>query len=452
MAKANFQTTFKERAGYNSYFAGQNMIYLLVMMFLSIYFTNTLGIPAATVGTIFLIARVWDAVNDPMLSVLVEKTTLKSGRFKPWIKSVALLMPISTVLLFSFTGWLIDQSMAVRVAYASFIYITWGMIYTVSDAPAFALATIMTDNTEERTSIISNSRFFAMIGIVGVLIIVNPIMGAVNGDWFLTSAIVSAIALVFLLGINFTKERVDARTESPTLKSIINAIIGNKFLIIYVICATIYGGSNFGQSLSAYVCTDLLGDPSLIATMGLIGMIPTLLLIPFVPQLVKRIDKTKLLKISYILIILFSIVSYFVGYDNLTFYIIMVVVKGIVAVPVMILDTLFYVDCIEYAENTTGDRFEAATFSARTFSAKAVGALSGAVGMWLLAAVGYVSSTAGEVVVQSEAALSGLWILATLSPVVGATIALIVFTKYYKLDDATVAKIMDENKQKNGNN
>lgn len=448
MSKENFNTSKKERMGYNAYFVGQNMIYFLVLTYLSIYFTNTLGISTVAVGTIFLVARIWDAVNDPMLSVLVEKSNLKSGRFKPWVKSVAIVLPLVTILLFSFTDALINASMGVRIAYASIVYILWGMVYTISDAPAFALSTIMTDNQDERTVIISNAKLFSLVGILGLLIVANPIMGLTNGSWFYTASIVSLIAFVFMNGINFAQERVEPKTETPSTKDIINAIIKNKYLMTYVIVFVVVLGTNFSNVLNAYVAIDLFKDESLIAILGMLSMIPMLVFVPFLPKILKKINKIDLTKYSFVGMIVLAIVSYFVGYDNMPIFIVLTMLKGVCLLPVTMVCALFFVDCIEYGENQTGERFEAAVFSAQTFSNKAVSAFTGAFSLWLIGLAGYVSSTANETVVQSEQALSGLWAVYTLTPIIGGVIGLFVMTKYYDLTDEKVEVMIKENKQR----
>jgi Na+/melibiose symporter-like transporter len=92
--------TQKERRDYGFYFLGQNMLYLFVMNFIQNYFTDIVGIAAGAVAVILLIARFWDAVNDPMFGVYVDRSRLKGGRFKPWLKLGAIIAPLFTVLIF----------------------------------------------------------------------------------------------------------------------------------------------------------------------------------------------------------------------------------------------------------------------------------------------------------------------------------------------------------------
>ncbi len=436
--------------GYNAYFAGQNMLFFLIMTYLNIYLTNTLGIPVVTVGTIFLIARVWDAVNDPLMSILVEKAHFKGGKFKPWVKGVAIVLPLFTIVLFSFTNVLVEASMGVRITFALVTYIIWGMIYTISDAPAFALSTAMTDNSEERTSIIASTRLFAMLGIVMLMVIINPILKMTDDNWFLTSAIVSCIAMILLLGINFTKERRQSRTETPGLKSIIRAIVSNKYLVIYVIAYIAFMATNFTTVLNAYISTDLLENSALIPIITIVTMAPVLFIAPFLPKILKKVSKITIIRAVFGVTVLLSLAQYFIGYDNFALFMVLIVLRGLFFVPINIISALFFIDCIEYSENTTGDRFEAATFSAQTFSAKAGQALAGTLSMWLIGLAGYVSSTSGEEIVQTQEALDGVWAVYTITPAIGAAIAFILFTKLYNLTEAKVDVMANENKSKRG--
>ncbi len=442
MSNQNFETNKKERFGIYSYFFGQNMIYFLQMMFLSIYFINGLGIPAVVVGQIILIARIWDAVNDPMLSILVEKTNLKGGKFKPWIKSVSIAMPIVTILVFNFTGVLNDASLAVRIAYASVMYITWGMLYTISDAPAFALITVMTSNQEEKNGIISFARLAAMLGVIFFIV-----LSAIVGENISMLAIVTALlAFIFLQGINFTKERsVVKDSKTPTLKEIVSTIFGNKFLVAYVAASVMYGLTAFGMPLMPFVANDLFQNPAVMQILMLLMIGPVVLAAPIMPKLIKRYGKKTLLNVTYISTIVMGIIMYFAGYNNLPLFIALSFIKGLLAAPLLVVGSLMYSDIIEYSEYTKGDRFEAATFSAQTFSAKALGALSGGLGTILLGAYGYVE---GANVVQSAETLNGIWVLYNLAPGIGCLIALVVLNKFYTLDEKQVVQMAAENKAK----
>jgi sugar (glycoside-pentoside-hexuronide) transporter len=441
----DFLTSKKERVGYYSYFFGQNIIYLFVTMFLSIYFTNSLGIPAAIVGTILLLARIWDAINDPLLAIMVEKSNLKSGKFKPWIKAVAFLVPISTILMFSFTGYLIEQSLFIRVMFTSVTYIAWGMLYTISDAPAFALSTVMTSNLNERDTIISFSRFFAYVGMLVSLVVAPIMVEKTNGNWFIISLVLSVIAFIFLYQVRYVNERVKSVEKTPTLKEIISSLFLNKYLIIYVITTLIVSGTNLASTLMPYIATDILKNPAAMSAIMATAFIPMIAVAPLTPMLVRRFGKIFLMKFSLIINIVFPVIIYLVGYDNFLAFIVLSIIRGFLSGVSMVLGALFFADCIEYDFYTKGNRCEAATFSAQTFSTKATSAISGAVSMWFLSVLGFKESIMGVVIVQSSNVINGMWAIFNLVPAGGSLIGLLFFWKFYDLSEDKLVKLSNNN-------
>ena len=154
--QVTFKTSAPERASYAFFFLGQNIIFMLALMFLNLFYTDVLGISAAAVGVLFLepTARTWDAVNDPILGTIVDRCDFKDGKFIPWIKAVNILLPVMTLLLF------INPSLGSEgnLVYAYVTYIVWGMVYTLCDVPIFALSTAMTDKPLERVVILTWGR------------------------------------------------------------------------------------------------------------------------------------------------------------------------------------------------------------------------------------------------------------------------------------------------------
>lgn len=435
MTKTVFQTLRKERSGYYSYFFGQNIIYTFVTLFMSVYYITTLGIPPAVVGTILLVARVWDAINDPMLSVFVEKANLKGGKFKPWVRAVAILIPILTVLLFSFSNILSTMSLGARVAYATVTYIIWGMTYTISDAPAFALATVMTSDVDERNHLISFQRIATLLGVMVSMIVAPILVDRMGGNWFVVSLILCVVALICLLGVNWTTERIKSAQSSPTLKQILAAIFQNRYLVIIVLTIVLMNGFSFGMTITPLLAEYVFGDAALSSIILGMALIPILITAPFVPRLCRKFGKNTLLKFALVVNIVFSLIIYFTAEGNLTLFLVLLVIRGTLTSYILIISTLYFADAIEYDYYKKGTRFEAAVFSAQTFSSKATGAIAGAGAMYLISIFGFKESLANETVVQTAEAINGIWITYNLGPIVGATIALIVFTLKYDLTE-----------------
>jgi Na+/melibiose symporter-like transporter len=115
-----------ERRAYGWYFVGQNMVYLFILNYIQNYFTDVVGIAAGSVAVIILIARVWDAINDPMFGVIVDRSRLKRGRFKPWLRLATFILPVFTIAIFVVPmTWTIQQ----RTLVCGILYIVWGMAF-----------------------------------------------------------------------------------------------------------------------------------------------------------------------------------------------------------------------------------------------------------------------------------------------------------------------------------
>ena len=124
---------------------------------------SDMGITATAVAAIMLITKVWDAVNDPLFGVMIDKVRFKKGRFMPWIRISLPLIAVSSLLMFMMPS---SASMGVKIAWAVISYVAWDMSYTLCDVPIFVLPTSMTDNIKERTSILALGRYLAMFGIM----------------------------------------------------------------------------------------------------------------------------------------------------------------------------------------------------------------------------------------------------------------------------------------------
>lgn len=148
--KIGWQTTKKERLSYYLFFSGQLIFNTIVMSFVLVLLLN-IGMNEILAGTIILAPKIWDAVNDTLFGFVVDRIHLKGGRFLPWIKLSAIIMPIATIFLFS-----VPDSMGVtgKCVWVIVGYILWDTGYTISDTPIYALSTSMTNNMDERTTIL----------------------------------------------------------------------------------------------------------------------------------------------------------------------------------------------------------------------------------------------------------------------------------------------------------
>lgn len=432
----NYVTSLKERMAYGGFFIGQNIIIIFVISFLTIFYTDEVGLSTSAIATLFFIARIWDAVNDPILGGIVDRTTPRKGKFLPWIKAVSILMPIVTLLTF----YKISGNGTINLVYVYISYILWGMVYTVSDVPIFALATTMTDNVNERVTIMSIGRFAAGIAALVASVIAAPMIAQMG--FSSTALILMAIAFITMLPVRFfVKERfIHKRKEEVTLRSMFRAVSKNKYLIAFYSAFIILYSFGTNMAVGVFFAKYNLGNISLHGVISAGSMLPMLIIPIFAPMLIRRIGKRKLFIISMCSGIIFSILQYLAGYENFGVFMILNILKSIGILSPMILMGMFSADCVEYGAYVTGVRNEGITFSVQTFSMKLGQAFSGTLGIFLLGKFGYI----GNQVIQSQKTLEGIWLLTTLVPAIGLMLALIIFFFFYKLNESEVERMIGE--------
>lgn len=415
----------KEKLSYWIYFLGQNIFYGLVAINMQTFFSDV-GITATAIAVIMFFTKLWDAVNDPLLGIIVDKVHFKSGRFLPWLRISMPMITVSSVFFFFLP---VQAGPAVKIAWATIAYVAWSMSYTLCDVPIFILPTSMTDNVEERGQLLTTGRFFAMVGITGACMVI-PMLQARMG-WLAVGLLFTAIAAVVMLPLLVTgKERYVARREkSISLKQMFTYVSKNKFLLIFYCALLLSGLLNFMQYIQIYLARICLGNQDYASVISMISMIPLVVSGIMAPIILRKVDKYNFYVFSNIAAALLGIVLYFVGYSNLTFFYIMLLIQGFFTGANNILLFTFTPDCIEYGTYHTGERAEGVAASVQTFFSKLISSVSGPIAMLILSAFGFVE---GENAVQPASVTGGLWVLYTIFPAVGMLLAVTVL-RFYKL-------------------
>ncbi|MDR0400571.1 MAG: glycoside-pentoside-hexuronide (GPH):cation symporter [Treponema sp.] len=427
-----YETAKKERVSYGIYFFGQLIVYVIVLSYLQIFLTD-IGIPAAAVAAIFLVAKIWDAVNDPLFGIIVNRVNFKKGKYKPWLKISAFIIPVCTAALFAIPAGL---SLGLKIILASVLYIAWDLSYTLCDIPVFSVVTVMTNNIQERTGIIARGRVLMFVGalITGILApILYPLVG-----WFSTAAVLSLVALATMVPLGYAaKERHQppGGAENPSIKELILAVGQNKYLLLMVISFIIANMTNTGVAVGGYFAIYCLGGPQIMSLLSLLGTIPVMILSALIPALTKKMDKFTLLLIATGGAIMLSILLFLTGYANLPVFLVINTLRGLcIALPATLMP-MFILDCAEYGLYKTRKNSTALSVALQTFSAKVYGALAGAIGMFILGLSGFVS---GVNAVQPPAAIRAIWLLISIAPISGLLIAFFMLLTGYKLRDKDI--------------
>lgn len=430
--KRNFLTSGGERFSYGLYFFGQNIFFIFLYLYLSVYLTDV-GIPALTVSAIALAVKVWDAVNDPLFGGIVDAVKLKKGKFLPWLRISLIAIPIATILFFAIPS---GVPLIVKIIWSVAAYVLWDTAYTICDVPIFGLVTVMTDNQNERTTLMAIGRVTAMIATVIVYMGVPSVRAAIGG-WLPTTIVLSVIAVITMVPICFTaKERITPPQSEKgiTIKEMFRYLVHNKYLLIFYLALFIANASNLGTILGMYFARHCLGAESMQSVIALFGYLPAIVIGIFVPKICKKVDKFTLYFWAVVASVVLGVIQYFTGYQNQIVFFIMTFLRSIPLGITSILTFMFTPDCAEYGQYKTGVNAAGITFSIQTFSVKITTAVATALGTLALALIGFVE---GEGAVQAVGFADRLWAVYSLVPVFGAALSLIVL-RLYKLRDKDV--------------
>ena len=426
--------TRREYLGYFSYGFGQCFSYGLLGSFILFFYTDILGISALAASTIFLIARVWDAVNDPMVAGFMDTRRTKSGKFKGYLKFAPLFVVISTILCF-FSP---DLAIQWKVLYAAITYILWGTVYTVSDIPFWSISAVITNDPQTRTNLVTaaNLGVFAGIGMVGSLV---PLLVGLFGQGSLATGYFVAVIIIMLAGYgcmmfghSTIRERVEPSAgEKVTMKDVFKNLMVNRHLFKMLAIFFLNLFMNIVNGIILYFFIYNMGNENLMSIYGLMGTFAALGFF-LIPNLTKKFRKKDLLAAIIVLDIIVRIVFYFTGYQNVTMLLVMLMLTQLFHASLGPVMSSMIAETIEYSEVKTGRRCEAITFSGQTFMGKLSAAVAGSLTGLILIAIGYVP----EAAVQSEQTLNGLFMVVSLLPVAGGLIRLAILRYYTYTEEA----------------
>ncbi len=441
-----YMTTPKERQSYWNYFVGQNIYYAITAAFISTYLAMQ-GIDLTKVAMVLLVVKVWDAINDPLFGFLFDRIQFKNGqKSMPWLRVSTALMPFVTIAVFAIPGALSETG---KLIWFGVAYVLWDTVYTLTDAPAYAMLNTMTDNIQDRTELLSINRIYSGIGqgLYGVIltVLISEKVG-LSATW--TIVVLSILSTAFMLPLCFNcKERnyhPDDQEERFTFRQMWNYLKNNKYLLTY------YGGYcaqdalKTSTALGLFASFYLFGSATFNMLLGFIAAVPGFIAAFLAPKIVKKYDKMKVLMICNLLNVLFGFAIFFTGWENKTLFIILNVLRAAPASIQGVLAFMFTPDCAEYGQYKSGVSATGITFAIQTFSVKITAAVSSSLALLLLGMFNWVSVQASDFaelaalnVQQSPQAIQGLWIVYALIPTIGLAIAG-VFYLFYKLSDKDV--------------
>lgn len=449
----------KEKMGYGFGDFASSMFWKMFSVYLLFFYTDVFGITAAMVGTMFLVTRIFDAANDPIMGVIADRTNTKWGKFRPYLLWMAIPFGIIGVLLFTTP----DFDMSGKIVYAYITYCVMMIIYTAVNVPYASLLGVMTSNLKDRTSLATYRFIFAFAGSILVLATAEPLVeyftnfegGTPNPQqgWLYTMIIYAIIAALFFYGTFYlTRERIRPPKEQKTsLKADLKNLAANKPWFILLGAgvsslifnslrdgSTIYYFKYYFESQEAFLMPVLEISITFSTLYLVLGQAANIVGVVMAKTISDKIGKKSTFLTAMVIAAILSCVFFWFKEDNLTLIFVFQFLISICAGIIFPLLWSMYADIADYSEWKTGRRATGLIFSSSSMSQKLGWTLGGAITGWMLAFYGFEANMA-----QTEEAKTGIRMMLSFMPAIGAFLSA-VFIFFYKLDDPLMLKVNKE--------
>lgn len=430
--------TKKERNMYLIGLMGQNVIYNIIATGMVFYFQSVIFIPAIAISVIMGVARIWDAINDPMMGTIVDRTRTKWGKCRPYLFFVPGIVMITTFLTFvngQYSTSNPTSTNAIIIGWAAFSYILWGMTYTAGDIPIWGITSLMTESEKDRANILSLARIVA--GIAGALILLTivPISQAVGASFtakgmsqskglqwgfIVVCGVLTVIGSLMFWCAAYAKERVEQPSDEhkgfidnvkimwackPFRRILISGVLKAPLQLLLGIAMTLmsyYYGDNGGDGQSYMLYMAILGG----AMYG-----SQFVAMAFVPKLCEKFEKRTVYNASTAIgIIPFTAIFVMYLIDGtglykihwLIFTAIMFAFAGAGIGASTVMQSILIADCVDFDEQRTGYRPDGIFFSGQSFITKLGAGLSSFIQGIVFAVVGF----SGDAVAACNEALA----------------------------------------------
>lgn len=453
----DIKLSWQQKFGWATGDFAQNLIYTTISTYLLFFYTNVYGLPAVDAATMFLIVRLIDAINDPIVGTFIDKHTTRFGKYRGYLLYMGLPLAVMAILCF----YVPDFSQLGKLIYAYVTYVGLSIIYTTVNIPYGSLNAAMTRNNKELVSMSSIRMFLANLGSLavsfGVPVCVKLFSGGYySGDasktgWFLTMivyGVVGALVLVFCFSQSTEHIKMSADTEATvSVGDLFHQLkINGPLRVLAIFFIITFGLMSVVNSVGAYYMTYNAHNAGLMQWYNLLGTLPAFITVPITPWLNRKLGTQVLMQGSLIIVIIGFLIMFLVPATDIfwTFTGRTIEAAGVT------LSTGFQwalvPQVITYGEWKTGKRENGIINAIVGFFFKFGMALGGVIPGYVLAAYGFVANHQ-----QTARSLFGIRMTTTIIPIIVTIFAMIVFA-FYKLTDEKIEKMNNEIQRRNLNN
>ncbi len=419
-----------------------SMFWKIFSYFLPFFYSNIFGLTLDQVALLLVVTRVWDAVSDPLMGIIADRTSTKWGKYRPYLLWIAAPFAIAGILLFTTP----NASQTVKLVWAYVTYILMMTVYTGINVPYGAMLGVMTDDPDIKSFFSSFRMLFDYVGSFVAIFAWEPLCKALGGydspaGWqHAMIVIASACFLLFIGSFALTKEKVRVQQGESIGKDLLSLVKNSPWWIVTVavICSNFFNtirGSVVAYYFDTLIGPDVklhLGGVAFLSYAGLflcIGEVCNLIGVVLTRPLSGIFGKKTTYIGSYLILILFSVAFYYVP-NTAQGYWWMIVLQVLTSIMLGIVSPLIwsmYADVSDYATLRDGSSSTGLIFSSASMAQKFGGAFGGSVVMLLLAAFGY-STEAGAI--QTDTAINGIKLLISYIPAAIACLSILVMAFY----------------------
>ena len=441
---------FKDQLGYLFGDFANGLFFSLTASYITLFYVDILGISAAAVGTLLVVSRIWDAINDPMIGGFIDglKPT-STGKFRPWILRMAVPVVLFGMLSFSAFPALLAAPLHVRIIFAYITYIGFGMSYTAINIPYGSLASVMSDDEVERTSL----SMFRSYGAVAASLVLNMIIPLLvfdenripQADGFLKAVLLLGVmsVITYFLCYKLTTERISTPYTGPkkinllvTMKDVsknrpllLQMFSGMLSIGVFLVLGTLY----------PYLFKDYFQDTKALVFNGFLSIIAMVIVSFFLKQAVAKFGKKACAVTGLFVFSICSFLFFLLPITNVYHYFILMGIGTCGMTVSTLLTWAFVPDCIDNHEYITGKREEGTIYAIYSFSRKLGQAGAGFIGAYVLIWVNYVANQP----TQTPETIQAIKVYVSLIPAAGTFILALVLMFFYNLDKDQVQHIKE---------
>lgn len=427
---------------------GNDFMFMMPTAFLMLYFTDVLGINPATIGVVLIVAKVWDAFADVLVGRFIDlQPTTKNGKFKPWMIRFAPFLVVTLVLLFTRIPQVSGNG---TVIYAFATYLIWGTLYSTVNIPYGSMASVITSDPIERTSLstfrsiggaIANS---SIVAIVPMVVFVN---NKANGERFTLAAIVLAVLamLAYLACYKLSVERVvqveSKKKANLNMSLTLKGLVNNKpFMALISASIILLVSMMIPSALNAYLFKDYFHNTKAMSIGGMIGLLNLVLVAPVIAPLAKKFGKKEMASAGLLLSSILYFGLYFLPLKNAFVFVVLNYIANWGYNLFNFTLWAFVTDVIDYQEYREDVREDGTIYSIYSFSRKIAQAVAGGLGAFVLGIIGYIAK-APE---QTAEVASKIRTVALLTPAIAYFIVFLILYFLYPMTKEALQEVHDE--------